>query len=645
MRRLLILLCSFLLFPGISGAQKHGAVLIDSLKTEISSAGQDTIRVKLLTRLSFEYFGFDPDSGIIVGEKALALSQKLGWNPGIAMAYNSLGANWAIKSNYPRAFDWYMKSLSKFTELDDKPRIANALNNIGWLYIFQKDYNKAFEALDRSVKINTELNNEKGLANNYANLGICYNKQGNYPKANEYYYKVLKVHQQGNNKTSVAIDFSNISKNKMMMGQYCEAFEDGAEGLKISEEIDNLYGQALLNRIIGEIYFRVANDKEGYNGDCRNFRNGKHQLLLSAKQHLSKAFTLFKKIDDLSSVSETSHLLYQVFEQLNDANNALIFYQYYSEAKDSIFSRDNSIKIVNIEKNREIDLRDKQLLIQKLEIKNNIQILHLFIAITFVIVLVSVLFILLYASKRRTNRQLEEKNRLIAEMNASKDKFFSIISHDLRGPFNSFLGLTQILEDELPEMPMVEIQKITTSLKRSALNLFRLLENLLHWSRMQRGLVPFEPENIRLFPVVEEVLSLIVEQAAKKGVDITNRIPVGIQVFCDMNMLLALIRNLVSNAVKYTPSGGSVDLWAYIATDGCTELTVRDSGIGMDQKMVDNLFRLDVKDNRKGTDGEPSTGLGLIICQEILEKHHGKLWVESEPGKGSTFHVTLPGNA
>ncbi len=238
--------------------------------------------------------------------------------------------------------------------------------------------------------------------------------------------------------------------------------------------------------------------------------------------------------------------------------------------------------------------------------------------------------------------KIKNQNEKLQELNATKDKFFSIIAHDLRSPFNSFLGLTQIMAEELPSLTMAQIQEIAVNMSKSATNLYRLLENLLHWSSMQQGVIPFNPETAQLLPVVDESITMSIEAAKVKGIEINCKIPDDIVVFADTNLLQTVIRNLVSNAVKFTPKGGKVSLSARVVTDSIIEISIQDSGIGMSQKMLGDLFKLDVKTTRKGTNGEPSTGLGLLLCKEFIEKHGGQIWAESEVGKGSIFHFTLP---
>jgi PAS domain S-box-containing protein len=244
--------------------------------------------------------------------------------------------------------------------------------------------------------------------------------------------------------------------------------------------------------------------------------------------------------------------------------------------------------------------------------------------------------------RKLAEEEVKQKNEELLKANSEKDKFFSIIAHDLRSPFNGFLGLTQIMAEELPVLTKAELQNIAIGMRNSANNLYRLLDNLLEWARMQQGLILFNPKMLELAPIVEENITMISEMAKRKEIEATYDIPCNLVVFADSNILQTVIRNLVSNAVKFTLKGGKISISAKATGDDSVEIAVRDTGIGMNPKMIENLFRLDVQTNRKGTDGEPSTGLGLLLCKEFVEKHRGKFWVESEEGKGSVFYFTIP---
>jgi PAS domain S-box-containing protein len=245
-------------------------------------------------------------------------------------------------------------------------------------------------------------------------------------------------------------------------------------------------------------------------------------------------------------------------------------------------------------------------------------------------------------SKRKLDEtDIKLKNEELSRLNTEKDKFFSIIAHDLRSPFNGFLGLTEMMAEELSDMKLDDVKMIAVNMRDSAFNLFQLLENLLQWSQIHQGLITLNPEKLKLYQIVNESLSIIYEPAKFKEINIINKIQTDTEVIADRNILQSIIRNLVSNAVKFTNKGGKIILESKINKDKNVEISVKDSGIGMPKDMVDNLFLLNVKTNRPGTEGELSTGLGLILCKEFVEKHGGTISITSKEGKGSTFSFTL----
>ena len=242
----------------------------------------------------------------------------------------------------------------------------------------------------------------------------------------------------------------------------------------------------------------------------------------------------------------------------------------------------------------------------------------------------------------QAERKIKQINTELRKANAEKDKFFSIIAHDVRGPLRTFVGLTQLMVEGLPDLSAEKIQSFSLKMLNSATNLSLLLENLLEWSMIRQGLLVFDRKELKLLPIVEESIAMVIETAQKKEIDITNEVPDDLVVYADQNLIQTVIRNLISNAVKYTRRGGGVRLSAHAIDGQGVEISIQDSGIGMSRTMIDQLFLLDVQTNRKGTEGEPSTGLGLQLSKEFIEKHGGKIRIESEEGKGSTFSITIP---
>lgn len=202
--------------------------------------------------------------------------------------------------------------------------------------------------------------------------------------------------------------------------------------------------------------------------------------------------------------------------------------------------------------------------------------------------------------------------------------------------------MTEIIANELTSLETDEIQQMGETMLRSATNLFKLLENLLQWSLMEQGLVPYKPATIRLHTFAEESLITDLQTSENKEIDVVFDIPKDIYVLADPKMLRSILSNLISNATKFTPKGGRITISAKYSADNTVVISIQDTGIGMSKDIQNRLFRLNKQVNRKGTAGELSTGLGLFLCKEFIEKHNGAIWVESEEGKGSTFSFTIP---
>lgn len=245
------------------------------------------------------------------------------------------------------------------------------------------------------------------------------------------------------------------------------------------------------------------------------------------------------------------------------------------------------------------------------------------------------------SARKEAELQLTIANERLQRINAEKDKFFSIIAHDLRSPFSGFLGLTKIMAEDLLSMPINEIMELSQIMQQSADTMYKLLENLLEWSRMQRGTTAFLPDNYSIRSLVDQNISLLSTTASKKNITLHNDSDEGHTMWCDLPMMNTVLRNLISNALKFTKPGGEVWISSE-STEREIIVRVRDNGIGINETILAKLFQLDEVVSRPGTEGEPSTGLGLLLCKDFVERHGGKIWVESQEGAGTTFSVSLP---
>ncbi|MEI6682559.1 MAG: response regulator [Bacteroidota bacterium] len=242
----------------------------------------------------------------------------------------------------------------------------------------------------------------------------------------------------------------------------------------------------------------------------------------------------------------------------------------------------------------------------------------------------------------RTQLSLYRQNMELKALMASKDKFFSIIAHDLRSPFTAFLGLTKMMVTEVKHLSSEEIEGIAGMLNKSATNLYGLLDNLLQWSLVQRGIISFSPEPFFLKNKVFDCITTLFDATRNKEISVDMNIPDHILIVADVHMFETIVRNLYSNAVKFTARGGEIFISVVVNKNNFLEISIRDTGIGMPAQLVNRLFLPNEPTGRKGTEGEPSSGLGLILCKEFVEKHGGRIMAESVEGAGSTISFTIP---
>ncbi|MCK9211234.1 MAG: HAMP domain-containing histidine kinase [Ignavibacteriaceae bacterium] len=243
---------------------------------------------------------------------------------------------------------------------------------------------------------------------------------------------------------------------------------------------------------------------------------------------------------------------------------------------------------------------------------------------------------------KQAEEEIKIRNEQLSRSNAEKDKFFSIIAHDLKSPFQGLLGLTEMMASGNEEFSKDELLEYGKSMHKSASTLFQLIENLLEWAQMQRGSISFTPKELNLSTFALQNIEIINQRAVQKGITISNEIPESLKVNADEKMVNTVLRNLLSNAVKFTKRDGKIIIRSKKTEDEMVEVSVQDTGVGMSEKDVKRLFKIEEKVSKKGTEGELSTGLGLLLCKEFVEKHGGKIWAESQQNVGSTFYFTLP---
>ena len=243
--------------------------------------------------------------------------------------------------------------------------------------------------------------------------------------------------------------------------------------------------------------------------------------------------------------------------------------------------------------------------------------------------------------RKRAEEKLIENDNFLQKLNADKDRFISILSHDLKSPFNSILGFSEVLTEDIRKLNTDEIEDIARNINKSARNTLYLLEDLLAWAMTQQGKIIFKPQKLSLADICKNILEILNPKAVAKNITINYYVADSIKVFADIDMIKTVLRNLVSNALKFTNNGGTINVSSEENSENVT-ISISDNGVGIKPENITKLFNISEVITTKGTAEETGTGLGLLLCKEFVEKHGGKIWVESEVGKGSEFKFTLP---
>ncbi len=246
-------------------------------------------------------------------------------------------------------------------------------------------------------------------------------------------------------------------------------------------------------------------------------------------------------------------------------------------------------------------------------------------------------------ARKNAEKELEKSRKRLQEEIATKNKFFSIISHDLRSPFTALLGYAEMLDEDYDSLTEEEKREYIHSLRETASHVFELLESLLKWARAQTDKLEFSPEEIDLPELVREVTALFAGNIKNKEINLILNIPQEVRIYADKDMIKTILRNFISNAIKFTPRGGKITV-NYRETENDYVISVADTGIGISEKAKEAIFQLGTHYTRPGTEEEQGTGFGLSLVAELVKKHHGSVWVESEEGKGSEFFISIPKN-
>ncbi len=517
----------------------------------------------------------------------------------------------------------FLKLAQRLSEQENNLNIqALILNETGRVKAAQGNTDAAFEDYELALEYAQQLNQAGHEADALIHTGQLLTRKKKNNEALTNYKKALAIYRTEKDKMNEAMALIEVGEMYRLMKNYDRSLANHVAALEIYQALKDESGLAKSYNNIGVLYF-----------DQKNFKR--------AISNLELGLQAGRSIQAQDQIQKTFDFLSQSYKQLKDYKKALEFRESFLAIQDLIQNDKNERQLLEAQNRYTMDKQDTQ--INKLEgdreqrekvIEAQNKLRNILILLIAFGLIIGVLVLYLYLLKRRSNRKLEA-------LNATKDKLFSIIGHDLKGPLNSLTSFSYLLLHHIDSISKDEIKMLSVDIDKSLKNLFNLLENLLEWSRSQTGSIDFKPEEFDLAVVLKENEDLLRVQAQNKKINLVNENKISLPVKVHRHSINTVVRNLISNAIKFTNEGGTITL-ASEEKGNQFIISVTDTGVGMSPAAIQKLFLLGTKHSTLGTAKEKGTGLGLLICKEFVEKNGGTIHVESKEGVGSKFYFTIP---
>jgi signal transduction histidine kinase len=645
---------------------------IDSLKTELSKVSSDSSRLRLLFELSEEYQYLDFVQAKSLIDEATTLSEKLNLNwakleaykqqsylstirgdfltalkfdkarfpialatndsANIASSNNYLGNDYINLGEYDEAYYYFTESFRISRAIKDSLQTAIALHNVGTVFKELGQYDIALDHIELSRKLSNQINDIDGQAYTYYEIGDIYLRSKKYDESEQALLKALSITRERDINILEPDIISRMARLYLRQGEFdiANKYYDSAELLHTKTQ--NEYG--LAESILGK--GRVALKQ-------KKFDDAANQIL--------ESLNISKRINARTLEIECYRTLSQLYEEREDYKSALTYTKQSKALQDSLFSQDMVQKIFQNQLRLQTENKDLQIAaLNETQAKQANELNRQSFLKNILVVVVALTAILLFSVYRSGQRRIrinklliEHQNEIkkrsleLEQLNQVKDKFFSVISHDLRSPINALSGILDLMSKN--QITSEELPKVTKELQLQFNHTKNLINNLLDWALLQMDKLKIQPVKIDLRSMVDDNFELL-DSLHLKEVTLTNKIEEGTSAYGDLNMINLVFRNLILNGMKFTEQGGEITIGADIHDEELT-VWVRDNGVGISPEIQKILFEKTSGYSTRGTANEKGTGLGLILCKEFVERNGGRIWLESEEGKGSTFFFTV----
>lgn len=571
----------------------------------------------------------NPDSIVMYADELLGLSidQDEKYFQSYALLHRGIG------NRFRGSLDLSLRSLFEAAQISEKNQFWEILSTtyleIASTYTQNKDPNNSLLYKSKAIDILRKTEGRQLLAISLLNTGFTYYSIDNLDTALSYYNEAEPIFEEIGLEIGKAYTIGNRALVFWKQGDLETAKSDLLKAINMLEPLGDQYGMADYYNQLGNIYLEQNQNKQAIKYTAIG-------LEMAIAEGLKE------------QVRDASLLLSKLYKEQGDFEKSLYYQEEYIAYKDSIQDQETTKQLADFR--TEFEVGQKQVEVDLLSVqKRNQQLVSVGLA---AILLLTGIFAFItlknYREKNRINQllesqavQLTDQKEELERLNDTKDKFFSIISHDLRGPVNSFMGVSKLIRYFVESKDTDQLIEIADEMETSVGRLSSLLDNLLNWAMQQQGHFPNVPEKINSTELVDGVLGTFENMASGKRIELKSTIAENIDIWADSNMTQTVIRNLVNNALKFTPEGGSVHVTVQ-AAESMVEIVISDTGVGIASDKLDKLFGLYAKKSTYGTTGEKGLGLGLQLVHEFLETNKGTIRVESEEGKGSTFIIQFP---
>jgi signal transduction histidine kinase len=641
---------------------------IDQMRLKNDFSPRDSTYIALLNDLGKELRFYKADSLFLLSQEALKLSKASNNQYGQCQSLIGIGDYYADKGNHDQAIAHFQKALNMAQQITDLDLVLKIKNKTANAYDYNGEYSEALSRYLESIELATQLGSDKMLSIINENIANLYATQKDYENAIHFYKIVKKINERIGNDIYSAETMSNIASVYADMGQIEYAMYNVNRSIAIFEKHRIMDWIAYAYEVKGKAYLKDGDYKWALfwykqsemihenledNKTETSLMNGIAEAYLGqqkdslAEKYALKALELSKRIKYHEETQKSANTLYRINKNKKNFDSALVYHELYQTLYDTLSTNKNKKNLtmlvtkLEFEKQKENLMAEnsKALASQKRYIYAALFILGIFLIVTLIVRRNEKIHKKLNIELFNKTVKLVDNEKELRDINKTKDKLFSIIGHDLRGPIGAFQGLLKLYkEGELNSKEFLQfIPKLSSDIEHISFT----LNNLLSWGKTQMNGSTTKPGIVSLESLVNDNINLLAETAEAKSIRIVNKMSSNTRSWSDGNQIDIVIRNLISNAIKFTPNDGLITIDA-LERASTWEISVRDTGVGIDPKIQTKIFEKNSNITTYGTNDEKGTGLGLSLCKEMVEKNHGKIWVESYLPNGSCFYFTLP---